>query len=420
MSLLSSDFDGLLDEDFDVYRRECWSSNLHNLGRMKTKEKVVSLAKSLENIFAGSELKLGASSEIPSVWNGREVQDQWAYYLRNETAQRTLQPVLQRRLDLASRVSAPADHFKHLFFGVRLSEDAIGVGLRLSRYASIDVANLPGKAETDLQGLTNTLKDLPEDITLDGSAVSADGLLKASHELLTGEREWVDIARRIHRDDALNAGVQLAELLGDVAHALCPLMEYILWSAENDHVGVQEEISTFAQQTEDRNAAQKAEQERKAEAAAERAEKARERTSSKVAAEDAWRRMQAQRRAEKATPSPPSDSTQSEKARRRPSRAPAAEASNGRTSKGTSNGQRTDASKAKRPSAQKGPKKSAASRKAKGPAPTFEVGQVCQLTRGLFAGKTGEVVGSDKAGYYTVKVGVLEVNMSAYDIQIAD
>ena len=127
MSLLSSDFDGLLDEDFDIYRPECWSSNLHNLGRMKTKERVVSLAKSLGSVFDDSDLKLGASSEIPSVWNGRAVQDQWAYFLRNESAQRTLQPVLQRRLDLASRVSAPADHFKHLFFGVRLSEDALGV-----------------------------------------------------------------------------------------------------------------------------------------------------------------------------------------------------------------------------------------------------------------------------------------------------
>ena len=271
MSLLSSDFDGLLDEDFDIYRPECWSSNLHNLGRMKTKERVVSLAKSLGSVFDDSDLKLGASSEIPSVWNGRAVQDQWAYFLRNESAQRTLQPVLQRRLDLASRVSAPADHFKHLFFGVRLSEDAIGVGLRLSRYASIDVANLQGRAQVDGDALKAILDEIPEDITLDGVAVTPNTLLAAAGELLSGEREWLDIARRIQREDAIAQGADLADTLGQVAQALYPLLAFILWSEENDHIGVQDEITTFAQQTEERTAAKKAEHARKAEAAAERA-----------------------------------------------------------------------------------------------------------------------------------------------------
>ena len=45
MSLLDTGDGGLLDADFDVYRPECWSSNLHNLTRMKAKERVVRLAR---------------------------------------------------------------------------------------------------------------------------------------------------------------------------------------------------------------------------------------------------------------------------------------------------------------------------------------------------------------------------------------
>ena len=149
MALLNSESVGLTDEDFDVYRPECWSSNLHNLGRMRTKERVVALAKYTADAFENLGLKLGSSSEIPSVWNGRQVKDQWAYLLRDDAAQRRMQPILAKRLDLATRVKAPADHFRHCLFCIRLSNDSLAIGIRLSCYATLDVANLIGRADAE-------------------------------------------------------------------------------------------------------------------------------------------------------------------------------------------------------------------------------------------------------------------------------
>ena len=127
MSLLASDYDGLSEPDFDVYRSECWSSNRFNLQRMKTKEKVSSLAKSLSSMFDAADFHMESSSEIPSVWNGRCVKDQWSYWLRNPNAQRQLQPILAKRLDLATRIKAPADHLKHVLLCVRLDHESLAV-----------------------------------------------------------------------------------------------------------------------------------------------------------------------------------------------------------------------------------------------------------------------------------------------------
>ena len=57
-------------------------------------------------------------------------------------------------------------------------------------------------------------------------------------------------------------------------------------------------------------------------------------------------------------------------------------------------------------------------RASKKEAPVFNVGDQCRLNRGIFAGKQGEVTGKGKPGYYAVKVGILEVNVSAFDLEV--
>lgn len=48
---------------------------------------------------------------------------------------------------------------------------------------------------------------------------------------------------------------------------------------------------------------------------------------------------------------------------------------------------------------------------------SFSPGDACRLTRGLFAGKEGVIRGEGKAGYYKVKVGPLEVSVSASELE---
>ena len=48
------------------------------------------------------------------------------------------------------------------------------------------------------------------------------------------------------------------------------------------------------------------------------------------------------------------------------------------------------------------------------PAHSFAVGDACP-DAGIFAGKSGEIMAEEKPGYYRVKVGMLEVTVSAHD-----
>ncbi|MEE2757550.1 MAG: hypothetical protein VYA30_12920 [Myxococcota bacterium] len=410
MSILNGEMGGFSDEDFDVYRPECWSSNRFNLPRMRTKERVVELTKSIADLFHDIDFRSDASSEIPSVWNGRTVKDQWGYWLRDENAQRTLQPILTQRLDLATRVKAPADHFKHLLFCIRLSHESLALGLRLSRYATVDLENFLSRSQIDVDGLDTAIESISDEVKLDGEAVDRVALLAAAGDLKLGDREWLDLVQILDRDVVIDGDLDIPALLSKTASSLLPLLRYILWAPENDHIDISAEISSFTKQTEARTEAARNAAENKQQAHAERAQKARDRTSAKMDAEAAWRQMQAKRRSAQAatTTEDGTESTPPQKARSQNS----TETPKQPRRKST----RTASSTAKKKPA-RNPSKSVKSMKRSGPAPEFKPGQACILSRGLFAGKRGEIVSSDKPGYYKVKVGLLEVSVSGYDLQ---
>jgi hypothetical protein len=420
MPLLSSEEGGLLDEHFDVYLPDRWSSNLHNLTRMKAKDRVLRLAKKAGSSLADSGLHLESSSEIPSVWNGREVRDQWVFWVRDKDACKRLQPILTSRLDLATRVKAPADHFKHVLLCIRLDHEVVEVGVRLSQYATIDITNLLGRAEAEPEAFGAEITALDGALTLDGEPVRVDTVLSAARDLLSGERDWLVLSTQIKRDEALSLGLDLEERISNIVTLTGPFFRFCLWTEENDHIDVTSELDAFAQQARARVESTEAARTDRAQAHAERAEQARARTSAKVDAEAAWRRMQSQRRASipPAVSPPEADKPAPKRVPKRAQRVAVNtrdEAPRGRE-KPPGSPKRSTQEKP-RASSKRDTARAAKPRPKRGPAPTFAVGDMCRLTRGLFAGKQGEVRGEDKPGYYSVKVGVLEVKVSAYELE---
>ncbi len=490
MSLLMSTFEGLTAEDFDNYLPPRWSSNLHNLGRMKTKARVMALGEALAEALGREGLTVEASSEIPSVWNGREVRDQWAYLLRDTETRKALAPVVAANLDLATRIKDPAEHHRHALMCVRLDHERLEVGLRINQHATVDLANLLGRAEAELGRLEQALGDLPDDITLDGEPVTVAGLKSAARAARGGEAEWLVVARTFERDGAIARGEAVRDAVKATAAALSPLFRFVLWTPENDHVGAGSKIEAFQEAVEAR---EQAEEQRKAAAEVARSareEQARARTSAKVAAEEAWRRMQAEKRrkiaaakaaeeaAEKAKraaeaaaaakraaeakaaeaqsepqpeaePQPRADAQPEARAgdaaseaapstaaptkgEGRSDRRPARQSGAGRRGGRRSGESRRGAGKGKRAGkpaerrSEKRPGKASGGKPRRGAAPksapraqahSFSAGDPCRLTRGLFAGKQGVVKGPDKAGYYKVKVGPLEVSVSAHELE---
>lgn len=419
MSLLNAGFEGLTEEDFDQYLPKCWSNNRYNLGRMRVKERLGLLIESVRAAIGAEGLTVESSSEIPSVWNGRQVRDQWAYVIRDSAEKRRLQPVMAKQLDMASRLKAPAEHLQHALIAVRLDHEVLEIALRINAHAVVDIINLLARAAADVAPLDAALANLDEEILLDDAPVTVPQLLAAADAARQGEREWIVVGRRIPREDAIAAGMDVVDLAGAVGTRLAPLFSYLRWREDNDHVGVETQLSTLkAEREETIRVAQEARAEKK-KAHAERAEQARARTMTRVEAESMWRKLQAKTRTSSAPPAAKpldADAAPAPSKGRPPRRptAPAGTRGDRRDGRATASKQRAaDKSKKQAKGAPRPDRR-------KGPAETFAVGERCLLTRGLFAGKEGEVRAADKPGYYKVKVGTLEVAVSAHELQKLD
>ena len=72
-------FAGLTQEHFNTYSQEKWSSMVHNLARMKTKDVVIGLCSHAETgLEAELEgLQRSTSDEIPNITNQKKVDSQW-------------------------------------------------------------------------------------------------------------------------------------------------------------------------------------------------------------------------------------------------------------------------------------------------------------------------------------------------------
>ena len=90
-------FTGFERADFDTYTPDKWSSNLHNLPRMRVKQKLESLAPALLEALleAGVEVESEVSSERPSIWNQNKVDSQWLFLRAMQTQRRSFsQPLI--------------------------------------------------------------------------------------------------------------------------------------------------------------------------------------------------------------------------------------------------------------------------------------------------------------------------------------
>ena len=420
VSLLNAGFEGLTDDDFDHYQPQCWSNNRYNLGRMRAKERLGVVIEALRECVSADGLAVEASSEIPSVWNGRQVKDQWAYVIRDGAHKRRLQPVMAKHVDLATRLKAPAEHLQHALMAVRLDHEALEISLRLNAHAVVDLINLLARAEVDVGPLEAALNATTDEIMLDGAPVTLSSLISAGRATRGGEREWVVVGQTIPRDAAIAAGAGVLDVVRTIGASIAPMFEFVLWREDNDHVGVESQLDSLAaERAETVRMAQEA-RAQKQKAHAERAESARARTKTRIEAESMWRKVQAKNRSSSSPPAvaPPDPRPGKRPPREAARRQPAA----GADQRGTAGQNRSGSGTERRPK-DAAPKKSASSarpNRRKAPAETFEVGARCRLTRGLFAGKEGEIRGADKPGYYKVRVGTLEVAVSAYELQKLD
>jgi hypothetical protein len=252
-------FNGLQSEHFETYAPEKWSSMVHNLARMKTKDVVVSLADAIGGrpgqTFDG--LVRGASDEIPNITNQKKVDSQWVYWYRNKESREALSSLLGKTvLDQAS-IFTTAAHEKHIILTVVLRSDKLIAGLRIAKSAEVDRNNLVAKlskrdhADAFLELLADAPAELvvgPESELVSCRELSSPESLETMLETLREGQEAFFLGLTLDAAAAIDAGDSLLDTLASVIDAAARVYRMVSWSRENDFIGATHEIKREKQE----------------------------------------------------------------------------------------------------------------------------------------------------------------------------
>ncbi len=246
-------FTGFLDHEFDAYRAPRASSNAYNRPRLEAKQKAVTVARAMVERAGegGTALELRASDEHPSVWNRKQVLDQWVFLWRDADARARLEELLDQGRTLGATLADPTPFFRHAFLALHLDADGVDVGLRVHAKAWADARNLAARVATSSRSepLLSALHALPEGFTVGvtGEArastrdVSEDAL-RASVGALSDDRWWI-VSRSVPRAAAVEGGASVSDALVDAFAALLPVYRLVAWSESNDLVSIEASIA---------------------------------------------------------------------------------------------------------------------------------------------------------------------------------
>ena len=239
-------FVGLNAEAFAAYSQEKWSSNVHNLARMRVKDALTALAERVQE-DAGPDLaglERVASDEMPTITNQKKVDAQWVVWFRDASARTALASFLEKlKLDQTALLNtAPQD--KHAALALVLRQKELWVGLHLGPGASVDRRNLAAKLAKgwERERALELVQALPA-----GSAVGLGDEYRPGAELSLGALDELGAALAdshaslhlgwgIGNEEAQSLGVGLAERAAAFVRALAPLYRWLAWTRDNDHI----------------------------------------------------------------------------------------------------------------------------------------------------------------------------------------
>jgi transcription antitermination factor NusG len=240
-------FVGLSAESFNAYSSDKWSSNVHNLARMRVKETLLGLSdraqEGLEEELRG--LMRATSDEIPNITNHKKVDAQWVYWFRDAGAREDLRSsLLKTELDEHKLFDiAPQD--KHITLALILREKELWTGLRIAGGATVDRQNfaaIMGKT-WEREQLLEMLRELPE-----GSVVGSEGALVTTSDVtldalgqLDADQAWL-LGHSLTAEEAIELGVDLADYVHRWLGALAPYYRFLAWGKTNDHINMGKQI----------------------------------------------------------------------------------------------------------------------------------------------------------------------------------
>ncbi len=245
-------FTGLAADAFAAYSPEKWSSNVHNLARMRVKDAMIGLCERVGQAAAQElgGLERGASDEMPNLANQKKVDAQWVFWFRDAAARAALASFLEKmKLDQSALLNiAPQD--KHAAVAVVLRQAGLWVGVHVGGGATVDRRNMAVKLEKgwERERLLELLKALPEGahvgVGAEQQAVTAAnlGLLEAQAAAVDHTEAPWQLGYELPAAEATAAGEAVVEKVAGFVRALTPIYRFLAWTRDNDHIEAQKQL----------------------------------------------------------------------------------------------------------------------------------------------------------------------------------
>jgi transcription antitermination factor NusG len=263
------EFAAFTEKDFDAYLDHKWQSNAFNRERLEVKEKLLALGRIIGPAMRavdGSPLECEVSAEHPALWNQRTVKDQHLFFSRSKAARKEIDTIISKGRSMAALIEDPSPLRNHIFLSVMINKDQVELALKLHSDATVDRENLQRKCQEFFQRekLLRLINGLPAGFFVGlagGEEVAASGLddeqLQRLIQELPGAGSWLVIRRSVSRDEPLARESALAQVARDALSGLLPVMDYIAWSRDNDHVSMRDTLRQKEAKTKSKGLAKK-------------------------------------------------------------------------------------------------------------------------------------------------------------------
>ncbi len=250
-------FDGFQAADFKAYEKHKQGSMKFTLERRNSKDKLLAIARQVHEQL-GAELaglELHASDEMPSVKNGKKVDHQLAFFIRDAEGQKALRALINTtNLQAGAALFDIALEHQHASLGLRLDESGVAVGVEIAARAKVDRDNVVEKlrqswARERVVELVHALP-VPAMAGVEDASVPAEELtldVVESWVAAVGQSKSLRVSTMLVAIDPVLAGPGAVQAIADLVRAYLPLYRFWAWSRENEHAGVKETIKKTAE-----------------------------------------------------------------------------------------------------------------------------------------------------------------------------
>lgn len=140
-------FTGFESADFDVFEESKQRSNRFNMDRMRVRDRLNAIGVVANSLMPTNRaFRMDVSAHMPTIFNGKRVDEMVLFITRPEEQQRRIAPILDRQVALPDQIADAAEHHRNAFLGVRVNHAGVQVGLLLHSRAWLDVMNLLSRA----------------------------------------------------------------------------------------------------------------------------------------------------------------------------------------------------------------------------------------------------------------------------------